>query len=439
MKKLILAMLCIASMTLTSCNVGNLSIDGLLVAPKLTTEQQKIHETLIQSVGKGITLKYPKNGNNRSAFVIANIDDEPTNEALVLYEHDNLSLDSGGIRISVLDQNSNGEWTSRHDIAGAGTDVDQILISKLGGNQINIIVGYATMDLNEKVLEIYSYADGKLNRIFEDKYNVLETIDIDNDGSNELITVQNNPTDSTSTVSLLSYQDSGIQKVNTIRMSDGTTSVLKYLKGKVLPTHKALFIDCHKSTNDVQTEIVFYRYSSLQNPMAQIGEELSLKTSRPSGYYCSDVDGDGIIEIPTVKPLPGYEDKQPEEQLYLTTWSVYEDYYSLKEKYTGYYSIANGYNFVFPEKWENKITVVKDTANNEAVFYKYDGKLDGNMSEIMRIGVSVRSETKNYTDEGYQVIRSIGQVDFVVKLSGDIRDELSLQLSDVKRNFYVIS
>ena len=65
---------------MTGCSALNFSVEGLINAPKLTSEQSEIHQALIESVGSNITLKYPKNGEYRSAYVIANIDDEPTDE-----------------------------------------------------------------------------------------------------------------------------------------------------------------------------------------------------------------------------------------------------------------------------------------------------------------------------------------------------------------------
>ena len=87
MKNLKLAAVCLSCLTMTGCSALNFSVEGLINAPKLTSEQSEIHQALIESVGSNITLKYPKNGEYRSAYVIANIDDEPTDEAMVFYEY----------------------------------------------------------------------------------------------------------------------------------------------------------------------------------------------------------------------------------------------------------------------------------------------------------------------------------------------------------------
>ena len=62
LRRLRLAALCTACVMLTGCSALNFSVEGLVDAPKLTKEQEEIHQALIESVGSNITLKYPRNG-----------------------------------------------------------------------------------------------------------------------------------------------------------------------------------------------------------------------------------------------------------------------------------------------------------------------------------------------------------------------------------------
>ena len=63
MKNLKLAAVCLSCLTMTGCSALNFSVEGLINAPKLTSEQSEIHQALIESVGSNITLKYPKTVN----------------------------------------------------------------------------------------------------------------------------------------------------------------------------------------------------------------------------------------------------------------------------------------------------------------------------------------------------------------------------------------
>ena len=109
-----------AVLAMTGCSPVNFNVDNILTAPKLTEEQSEIHEALISAVGNNITLKYPRNGANRSAYVIADIDGEDSDEALVFYEYTGTGGESDGLRVNLLDKNSDGKWVSVKEIAGAG-------------------------------------------------------------------------------------------------------------------------------------------------------------------------------------------------------------------------------------------------------------------------------------------------------------------------------
>ena len=158
MKNLKLAAVCLSCLTMTGCSALNFSVEGLINAPKLTSEQSEIHQALIESVGSNITLKYPKNGEYRSAYVIANIDDEPTDEAMVFYEYTSNGSEEDGLRVNILDKDEDGKWYSVKELAGAGTDIDQVIISPMGSNnQTDVFVGYQNLTNDEKTMDIQLY------------------------------------------------------------------------------------------------------------------------------------------------------------------------------------------------------------------------------------------------------------------------------------------
>lgn len=433
----------VAVLLLSGCTPSmSLGVDGMLEAPKLTSEQTVIHQTLIESVGKNISLKYPKNGNNRSAFVIADIDSESTNEALVFYERNNTPANESALRVNILDQDEKGNWKSVYDLAGVGTDVDRILISRLGQNdKKNIIVGYSAMNIEEKTLQISSYDKGEFSSSkFEDTYSLMEVFDIDKDGYNEIITTAINSTDGTATVSIIQAVGTEIIKTDSVVMSPNITSFLNCQVGLVDKETPALFIDCLKSTGEVQTEVVYYKYGKLQDPVIQMPDKLLENTSRPTGFYSIDIDSDEIVEIPTVENMIGYEEAENSKMVYLTNWWVYEDYYTLTKKYSGYYYVSGGYAMMFPKRWQGVVTVKIDTSTDEVVFYKYEGgSIDDYMTELMRIAIATKSETEEYLYDGYKKIASQGQLDYLVKFQTNKKEPLILTMGEIENSFYVVN
>ena len=437
----VIALVTAAAMSLTGCAGVSFTVENLLGAPKLTEEQSEIHEALIASVGSGISLRYPKNGDNRSAYVIADLDDEPGEEALVFYSYN--SGGDNGIRMNLLDKNENGEWYSVKELAGAGAEVDRVVISSFtGSKRQNVLVGYQSLTSADRTLEIYSYSDGDLKRIGLDTYSLLEALDINSDGFDEVVTIQRQVNQETGLSSakayLLDMEGEKLVKNEGIDMCPGVTGYTGCVTGLLNHEHEAVFIDGLTPEGELMTEIVYYRYSSLQDPMQQSPEKLLPLCTRPQGYSCGDVDGDGIVEIPSTQPMTGYENAVTEEMVYMTTWKVYKDFFDLSEKYRGYYSISDGFFFAFPQRWQNLVTVRRDSETGELVFYKFTGDINTSHQELMRVAVTAKSASDDFVNDGYSLVESKGQLEYYVKLPSDRREQLVLTIDEVKNNFYIV-
>lgn len=430
------------SLLLTGCSALNFTVEGLVDAPKLTEQQSEIHQALIESVGSNITLKYPRNGDHRSAYVIANMDDEPDDEAIVFYEYKD-NVKDNGMRINVLDTDEDGKWHSVKELHGAGTDVDKVMISSFGNSSSKrVVVGYQNPSTDDKTLEIYSYSGSTFEKVGTDTYSVLEMMDINADGSNDLVVVQKSVNAETEKVtakaSLLVVDKGELKREQTIDMCDNVSSYVRATKGMLEGGRSAIYIDSLNSEGFVQTELVYFRYSTLQNPIQQSKEKLLSSTTRPIGYYCTDVDGDTIAEIPSTKPMLGYENAVADEILYTTTWSVYKDFYTLEEKYTGYYSIQNGFFLAFPKRWEGKVTVRRDNDTGDVVCYKYSGNINTSTTELVRFCSVTKNNAKEKLDKGYEVVDQRGQLQYLVKFPAHAEDQLVLTIDEVKNNFYII-
>lgn len=423
----------------SGCSIGQGGIDGLLSAPKLTEEQSEIHEALIKNVGNDISLKYPKSGEYRSAFVVENIDNEPTDEAIVFFQYNDPGNDTGTVMVEILDRNSNGDWQSVFEFPGAGPVVDKIEIKKLGYDERpSIIIGYSTLNLEDKQFQIYSYDEGQISSIYTDKYSIMHIIDLNGEDHDDIITVSTDTETGKSTASLLRSDNGKIVLVDSIAMTSGTNAYVSSVIGKTADGSSALFVDSTKSTGIIQTEVVSYSYKKLQNPMVTFSDKLMNKTSRPSQYLSMDIDKDSVVEIPETEAAPGYEELNDSDgdKQYLTTWKVYNDSYSLMDKYTGYYKISDGYAFMFPKNWKNKVTVKIDEISGEAVFYEFGESLSESKRELLRLNVVDIDEISEYTNQGYKIVSLSDQIVYIAKISNS-DDKLGIDIDIVKENLYL--
>lgn len=442
-KRLSILITLIFMMTLsTGCNIWTGSIEGLLSPPKLTTQQQEIYQALTSSIDTKISLKYPRTGDYLSAFIVANFDDEPSDEAIVFYEKTGITADETSLRINILDQ-ENGKWKSIFDKSADGSEVDTVIISKLGQNDdVSIIVGYNMMQ-GEKQLNIYKYVtdavsgNRQLVETLSDTYSIMSVQDIDNDSYNELFLVTGNSASSYAEAKILKVDNNSKYVRNRVAMDYDVIDYIQCLYSNPNDdTSKQIFIDSILTTNIIETEILYFNTSDgnlIISNSSNDEREILGNTVRPSGYNSCDIDNDGIIEIPTITTFTGYEKLSDTEQLQMTKWLTYQNK-SLVVKYEGYYSITDGYFFALPERWKNKVTIKLDNARNDMVFYEYNETLEDSTVELLRLTVSEEKNMETIQNNGYQLMRTNNGKCYFAKVFNNVNSELEISLAEVLFN-----
>ena len=425
----------LAAFMLSGCSSA--SVDTLLAPPKLSEEQSAVYDALVKSVGDDIRHQFPKSGDYRSAFVFADIDDEPENEAVVFYEKTGEVQSGANIRVNIIDRRD-GKWTSVYDHAGMGIEIDRIIFSDIGTMDKSIIIGYTLLS-GEKNVRVYSYSNSMLVPEYTDNYSTMFVSDLERDNKNELIIIRPNNQQKKASVGLVSTADNGrIDEVSNVALNENTTDFVNIASGYVGSDTPAVFIDS-LSAGKLSTEIIYSVNGQLRNPL-YLGESAMVEqTVRPAGYPCTDIDLDGIIEIPTQTLFPGYSENTVGIKLYSTEWNVLDNY-NITRKYSSYYNIAEGYCFILPSRWNGGVITAKpDSVTGEIVFYKFRIDLNNSTSELMRIAVVTEEETPQLLDEGYFLVKSNGNTNYLVKCP-DISDEpLVLTGTEISNSFYILA
>lgn len=405
MKKIILSVLTAVGITFNGCSLGT-SIDNLITPPKLSVEQEQIYNTLKDAAGQNISLKYPKSGNYLSAFIIEDIDSDGGSEAIVFYEKTGFSVDENILRINILDQ-IDGKWRSVCDTPAEGSEIEKVMISKLGSNdRINVVIGSSLMNRSEKSLAVYTYnsESSMIENTFSASYTYADILDLDSDDENELLLLNGS---STSNAEAVAYKldNNGKYHVYKTELNGSFNDFDRIVYGSIDDETIGLYIDAVSGMGTIQTDIIYMNSQGLKSVFAD--SEESKSTIRPSGCNTTDIDSDGIYEIPVQKLFPGYTDATESEQIKMTNWLCLKNN-KLVRKYSSYYSVSDGYAFIIPEKWEGKVTVKLDTLNDEIVFCKY---INGTVGEdLLRIYTAEDSASReDRISAGYQLLCSKGE------------------------------
>ncbi|MDE7192489.1 MAG: hypothetical protein K2O14_00830 [Oscillospiraceae bacterium] len=441
-KKMLRALFCgLMIMSICGCSAG-ISVENMLTAPKLDSEQSAIYQALINSVGSGVKLKYPKSGDYRSAFVLKNIDGEEGDEALVFYESQTVQSGESALRLKILDKDG-GSWSAVYDIACVGSEVDSISFARLGDTEnVDIIICYSLLNQSEKLFSVLNYSDGIPVELFSSTYACLEVIDLNADGSDELVCVVNDKANKVSTAMMFTNSEEGFVKLSETQLGGEASDYVRTVKGQLSESTTALFLDYSRGAGKYGTDVVYCYGNRLVTPEGGAGLISRFTNDYMADIPCSDIDNDGFIEIPSTTPLPGYETLTRPEQLCAVRWYTVNDDNFTMEHYS-YFSSKYSFALLFPNRWQGVVSAVVNFADNEIVFISYsvDTGLEVNeKTELMRIRAVDKNDAEGLdAAKGMRVLGESGETVYCCSESADyLTGNLALTESELENCFIIL-
>ncbi len=420
----------------TSCKGPILDVGNLLTPPVFFSEQNKIIDALKSSVGNEIELEYPSGGDYRSAFILYDIDKDGSNEAIVFYRLVKPDMLQNMVHINLLDTKK-GEWVSVCDIIGEATSIDKVAVGTFLRKR-EILIGWNQIRDREKKLVCYSFNDGMLERDFETGYVEFAVSDFYGEAyGDELITVNYVPANEnlnqvTQHARLIRCIDGEFKITSTTPLDIRVQGFRKCIAGKVNPAVKALFLDGIIDTNTINTQVLIVSSNGkITNPLLKDGKVNSL-TERKSNLTTSDINLDGILEIPRQEEFLGYSEVPESERLYKTVWqTVSEGSLAVSNKMY----IGSSIRLTLESKSADKLTVKYTAARNELVFYEFNRSLEASQNALFSVKVSEKELFE--AEEGYH---KIAENDYIVVTAKIINEQssLSLGLEELEKLVYII-
>ena len=412
------ALVCFIS-ALCGCS-GSFSAGDLLASPRLTDEQNEIYNALTASAGR-VDLRYPHTGEYRSAFVIHNIDDEPTDEARVFYEQNKTDTAKepgaqdgnavGNLRVSFLDKDENGDWNANYELPAAGTEVESVAFSKLGSDKEKLLISYSVLGSSDKIMSVIDYENGVATQLGTVGYSSYIMLDNLTESGEYLACFNRDGAKKSANMTVYGCSDGKTLGMiypvlsfgNGVTDFDRITSANCLLLGKKMP---CIAVDYLISENYYGTTVLYYNGSSFATAETTVRDGADTNYSRHVNGYTpklpsQDIDGDGIIDIPATSPLPGYENLSFPEQICAVRW--YKQNCS-KIELTAYTFVDPQRNFMltFPGRWVGMVTATVNTEDNSVTFWKYEGDIKENEYALLTIKTVLKSDTSAQSEPDTQ-------------------------------------
>ena len=387
-------------------------VEELLRAPKLSGDYGDVQTALNDWLGESAQLKYPMQGDLLSPFLLQDLDGDGRQDAAVLYT----TAQSSNVCIAILQKDDADIWHVRQNVEGLADTVESVGLAQLQpGGATQLVVGY-TAAQGDHYLAVYSYTDGVLSTILEQQYQQYLVEDITGGGNQDLI-LMSTLEDGGVQIELLTVDKEGsFQQVAVMGLSAnrfaGCASVAA---GVGADGRHYLVLDGWTGISGNNLASVLLRFdedTQQMVPADQISTEKLYTASLRNvpSLVSQDLDGDGIVEIPTQPDEAGLLNMSQSRRMDFIVWMDYTSPHP--EKSFGLLDEETNCYIELPMEWEGNLKLTDSE--------QYDGAVELRTVDEDQLVMTLRLVRTTSSLKGWTRLGIVASRQMQAKLAPDV-------------------
>ena len=399
---------------LAGCSIPGeqVQVEELLRAPKLSGDYGDVQTALNDWLGESAQLKYPMQGDLLSPFLLQDLDGDGRQDAAVLYT----TAQSSNVCIAILQKDDADIWHVRQNVEGLADTVESVGLAQLQpGDATQLVVGY-TAAQGDHYLAVYSYTDGVLSTILEQQYQQYLVEDITGGGNQDLI-LMSTLEDGGVQIELLTVDKEGsFQQVAVMGLSAnrfaGCASVAA---GVGADGRHYLVLDGWTGISGNNLASVLLRFdedTQQMVPADQISTEKLYTASLRNvpSLVSQDLDGDGIVEIPTQPDEAGLLNMSQSRRMDFIVWMDYTSPHP--EKSFGLLDEETNCYIELPMEWEGNLKLTDSE--------QYDGAVELRTMDEDQLVMTLRLVRTTSSLKGWTRLGIVASRQMQAKLAPDV-------------------
>lgn len=387
-------------------------VEEVLRAPKLSGDYGDVQTALNDWLGESAQLKYPMQGDLLSPFLLQDLDGDGRQDAAVLYT----TAQSSNVCIAILQKDDADIWHVRQNVEGLADTVESVGLAQLQpGDATQLVVGY-TAAQGDHYLAVYSYTDGVLSTILEQQYQQYLVEDITGGGNQDLI-LMSTLEDGGVQIELLTVDKEGsFQQVAVMGLSAnrfaGCASVAA---GVGADGRHYLVLDGWTGISGNNLASVLLRFdedTQQMVPADQISTEKLYTASLRNvpSLVSQDLDGDGIVEIPTQPDEAGLLNMSQSRRMDFIVWMDYTSPHP--EKSFGLLDEETNCYIELPMEWEGNLKLTDSE--------QYDGAVELRTVDEDQLVMTLRLVRTTSSLKGWTRLGIVASRQMQAKLAPDV-------------------
>ena len=354
--------------------------EGLYALPILPEEYSQLQST-IQDVmdQQGAEYATISSGDNTSTVQLLDLNGDGQQEMAAVFLRVT-SAEEKPLRVCLFRKGADNNYRLTYVVEGDGTSINSVGYEDVTGDGVLDLIVSWQMSTKVHILSAYALLDAGVYELMSTTYNESYLVsDMDKDGVKEIVVCHQDSTGEG--INLAEYYDysGGVMTMSSsARLSNEIYGIYSMVAGKLSDGTPAVFASSLFSGGSL-TDVLTVQNGQMRNVTYNKEAGYSQVTARVgTGAMLSDINKDGILEIPISMQLPNVKETEESGES-VVYWCQVDGNGSLAVSCVTYHCQTDGWYLVLPDSWPENITVARDDSlshrgERSVVFYHYSGE-----------------------------------------------------------------
>lgn len=385
-----LVTLCMA-LSLVGCAAPKLTLDPeeLYALPELPERYTALNQQLSAIQEGGAEYATPVSGSNIQPVQMMDLDGDGREEALAFFRQ---SDGEKPLKIYIFAADGDS-YRQVAVIEGSGLAIYSVAYSDMNGDgKMEIIVGWrVSMEL--QALTVYTLEKDGIRELARSDYVKYAVADLDGDGQRELTVLRADETGA-GTADCYLWKNGILTLGSSIRVSMTMAELSQQGRitvGVLRSSTPALFVTGVADSTRAITDVLVLRGGELTNLVLSAMTGVSGESSRFCTLYPTDINGDGVTEVPRTVTLQGEDADHAVSQR--VDWISYDASGTASRVLSTYHDVADGWYLQLPEGWPERVWVGRSASPDEiGITFYTDSSREESCVPVLRITALSGSE-----------------------------------------------
>lgn len=415
MKRLLLfVMILVLTVSLSGCFLE--PAESLYAVPQQSQDFYKLQSAIEKVMPTGGTYSPPVSGENQQAVQLADLDGDGDNEAVVYLK----TKGDEPLSICVF-----GKQEDRYQlidkIDGSGSAFDQVQYVQIDGHGgKEIVVGRRISEQVPQTLNVYTLTNGKIVEQLSANYNEFITSDLNSDSKTDVVILRTDADGQKGIAEFYHWADDQLIRQREARMSTTAAAVKRIITGQMCRNVPAVFVASEYGEGTIVTDVFGCAKGEFTNFSLPKDTDTSVQTVREYYVYSSDIDADGLTELPRLIAMPAVPEDSSSENQSLISWYNLQPDGSMEEKVLTYHNYPGGWYVTVREQWADKLTVTRATVLNGVQGYRFSVLRELGMEPLFTIAaLTGENRHKTLEQSNWERLTEKGEVLYVCCVEGE--------------------